>query len=238
MFSMKHYVVIESMTDVPSLARSAIRQQLAERIGGSVSSIFPEFSASFPMAVESMEKNWPKPKLALKDMGRDWHVVMFLEDPDRTLFFDDPFPMYAHQPYFDLSMVPEDWAGLYQSMSSFTITAEAFYSCIFWRNTLLPRGLGATSYCKEHRLPKTAPKALARRLGIHNLDKLRCWMVTDARDSLWVDEESRSRIVYHVAEDKFDDAAQLPFPTRTVDNYLAHVIAGRSPADFDFRKPG
>ena len=67
--------------------------------------------------------------------------------------------------------------------------------------------------------------------------KMRCWMVTDAGDSLWLDEEGCDHKVYHVKSSDFKNYYVLPNPEAKLDQYLAHYVSGAKPADFDWRKP-
>ena len=230
----KYTVVAHAMDDVPAKALSAVKPQVAAALGGAVSDMFPEFARSFPMTVTSMETHWPKPKLALMDR-RSWVAFVFLEQDALNLFFDDPHPIYANEPYFDLSMLPLKWVGLYRSMSSFTITHESVYSPLGWRNTPLPRSMDIDQFSTETNTKKAKLKAFEKQLGVTAPHKLRCWMFTDAHDSLWIDEQHCDKKVYHVHADAFAEAHVLTDPGFSLDQYLAHVVAGGLPKDFAFR---
>ncbi|MGJ7574277.1 hypothetical protein ACSFBX_27355 [Variovorax sp. RB2P76] len=240
----KYTVVAHAMAEVPAKALLpygpfklvAVRQQIAERFGGSVSEMFPEFARDFPLTVASMQAHWSKPMLALRD-GAGWHATLFLEQETLNLFFASPFPVYADEPYFDVSMLPPRWIGLYRSMESFCITEQSYYSPLGWRNTPLPRGMGIDGFSTETNTKKAKLKAFAKQLDIKLVENhLRCWMLTDAHDSLWIDHQHCDRKVYHVHADAFADAYALPDPGATLDRYLAHVVAGGSPKDFEFRE--
>lgn len=241
----KYTLVAHTMAEVPAKAllpygrfkSVAVRPQIAVTFGGSVSDMFPEFTRDFPFTVASMEAHWSKPTLALKD-GAGWHADLFLEQQAFNLFFDDPYPVYANEPYFDVSMMPPNWVGLYRSMSSFTITGKSSYSPLGWRNTPLPRSMDINQFSNETNTKKAKLKAFEKQLGVSKERKLRCWMFTDGHDSLWIDEQHCDKKVYHVHADAFADAYVLPDPGTTLDEYLAHVVAGGLPSDFDFRQRG
>ncbi len=85
-------------------------------------------------------------------MGKDWLVNLYLERENCNLFFNNPFPFYADIKNFEadaFGMLPREWMGLYSSMESFLITAKSDYSPLGWRNTLMPRGIGADVFCSE-----------------------------------------------------------------------------------------
>ena len=169
-------------------------------------------------------------------MGKNWLETVFLEQSDLNLFFNDPHPIYVNEPYFDVSMMPPQWVGLYRSMESFTITERSAYSPLGWRNTPMPRSMDIDRFSTETNTKKAKLKAFEKQLGVTQERKLRCWMLTDAHDSLWIDEQHCDKKVHHVHADAFADAYVLPNPGTTLDQYLAHVVAGGQPKDFDFRR--
>lgn len=232
----KYTVVTRTMAEVPAKAISVVKPQVAAALGGSVSDMFPEFARCFPLTVASMEAQWSKPTLSVKDMGRAWLETVFLEKGVLNLFFDDPHPIYANEQYFDVSMLPLKWVGLYRSMSSFTITEGSYYSPVGWRNTPLPRSMDIDQFSTETNTKKAKLKTFEKQLGVTQEGKLRCWMLTDAHDSLWIDEQHCDKKVHHVHGDAFADAYMLPDAGGTLDQYLAHVVAGELPKDFNFRK--
>ena len=234
----KYTVVARTMAEVPPKALGAVRPQIAATLGGSVRDIFPEFARSFPLTVASMEAHWSKPMLEVRE-GRGWFAALFLEQPTLNLFLDDAYPIYASEPDFAVAimgMVPPRWVGLYRSMSSFTITDRSAYSPLGWRNTPLPRSMDIDQFSTETHTKKAKLMAFEKQLGVTKEGGLRCWMLTDAYDSLWIDHQHCDQRVYHVHSDAFADAYALPDPGETLDLYMAHVVAGGLPKDFDFRK--
>jgi hypothetical protein len=226
------------IADVPAPALSAVRPRLADKLGSSVSEMFPEFANAFPLTVARMEAQWSKPALALKDTGRDWLATLFLEQSGLNLFLKNPFPIYAEAPDFDvviMGMMPPRWIALYRSMESFVVTKESSYSPLGWINTPLPRGLRIDQFSSETNIKKAKLRAFAKQLDMSRSEYLNCWMLTEAHDSLWIDEQHCDRKVYHVHADAIADAYVLPDPGATLDRYLAHVVAGGLPKDFDFR---
>ena len=231
----KYEFVVSSISELPAKAQAAIRPRIKATFGGTVSEIFPEFAACFPLTVASMETNWSKPTLAVTDMGSDWLPALYMEQPNLNLFFYYPDPSYVNEPYFDVSMLPPKWVGLYRSMESFAITPESSHSPLGWNNTPLPRSIDIDRFSTETHTQKAKLKAFEKQLGVTKERKLRCWMLTDAHDSLWIDEQHCDKKVYHVHADAFADAYVLPDPGTTLDEYLAHVVAGGLTSDFDFR---
>lgn len=232
----KYTIVTRTMAEVPEKALPAVRPQVAASLGGSVGDMFPEFANCFPLAVASMHSHWSKPSLAVTELGLNWLATVFVEKDALNLFFDDPHPIYVDEPYFDVSMIPLQWIGLYRSMESFTITEKSYYSPLGWRNTPLPRGMNIDQFSTETHTKKAKLKAFEKQLGVSQKHNLCCWMFTDGYDSLWIDEEHCDRKVYHVHADAFADAFVLPDPGATLDQYLAHVVSGGRPKDFDFRR--
>lgn len=171
-------------------------------------------------------------------MGTAWLTNLFLEQDARNLFFDDPYPIYADEPYFETGMLPPAWLGLYRSMSSFVITERSYYSPLGWLNTPLPRALDTDEYCKQTDSTKAAVRAFEKRLEVTMPGALRCWLLTDAQDSLWIDQQHNDRKVYHVRAGAFSEARVLPDPDKSLDEYLALVVAGGRPEEFDFRTLG
>lgn len=234
----KYTVVATNTAEIPRAGLAATKPQVAAALGSSVGEMFPEFAAGFPRTVAAMEASWSKPRLALRDMGRAWIANLFIERDDFNLFFDDPYPLHASEPYFDVSMLPPAWAVLYRSMSSFTITTGSSYSPVGWRNTPLPQSKDIEWFSLEAKIDVRPLNEFARRLGVTEPRSLRCWLLTDSIDSLWIDEQHRNRKVYHVESDRFDDALALADPDRTLDLYLAHVATPAPPDSFQFRAVG
>ncbi len=243
----KYQFVVSSIADVPVQALVphgkfgvvAVPPQIAEKLGGSVSDLFPDFARNFPLTVASMEKHWSKPTLAVKDMGGDWLANLFLEQRSHNLFMNKPYPIYASDPDFEVvvvRMLPLQWVGLYRSMESFNITSESSHSPLGWRNTPMPRSMDIDRFSTETNIKKAKLKAFEKQLGVTQERKLRCWMLTDAHDSLWIDEQHCDKKVHHVHADAFADAYVLPDPGALLDQYLAHVVAGGQPQDFNFRR--
>jgi hypothetical protein len=235
---------VPTRADLPTKALPHIPTKLKERLGGSTSQMFPEFATCFPLTVTAMERCWSKPNLAVTE-SRDWLAWVFLEREDRNLFFGGRvlWPRYDEHPEWiedGFGHLPKRWFGLYHSMSSFVITQESSYSPIGWRNTPLPNGMGIDTFSTETHTKKTKLKAFAKQIGAANELSLSCYLLTDAHDSLWVVDKPggpHTRKVHHVKADRFEEAYVLPDPENTLDEYMAHVVAGGEPKDFDFRKP-
>lgn len=231
----KFTTVVRSMAEVPPRAVNSVKPRIAGALGMPVSAMFPEFAAAFPLTTAMMEAHWSQPFLAVRDMGGGWVVYLLLEREGHNLFFDDPFPIYADRDYFDTSMMPERWIPLYRSFSSFVITDQSTYSLVAWRDTPMGRSKDVEDFAKLTNIRKSRVKALQGKLRVAQTALLRLWMLTDNLDSLWIDEEHRDRNVYHVHGDAFSNAYRVGDPGEMLDRYLAHVVSGGAPKDFDIR---
>jgi hypothetical protein len=132
-----------------------------------------------------------------------------------------------------VAMLPSSWKELYRWFWSFNITDMQVPS-VFWRNTPVSYAsrLRLADWAKMFKGGSAKAKAFAKQV---ESVELRGWLVTDAGDSLWLDEQRCDRVVYHVHGGAFDEAAVLEDSRGTLDRYLAHVVSGGSPAEFDFR---
>lgn len=236
MFSADRSIVVaHTAADIPERAHLFVPSTIAEKLGASVSTLFPEFAAAFPLTVQSMESYWSKPALAIRDMGRDWLAKLFIESDAANLFFDNPYPIYRNKQYFDVGMLPPQWTALYQSMSSFVLTPEMSYSPTCWRNTPLPHGIDVARFGDETGLTTVAFNEFKRQLEVPDDAGLRCWLITERLESLWINEHRRDGSVYHVVGDVFSDPFPLLDPGLVLDRYLSHVVARREVSEFDFR---
>jgi hypothetical protein len=130
-------------------------------------------------------------------------------------------------------MLPPAWKELYRWFDSFGIVA-ASVSAGDWINT--PFDHGSRLELEEFR-QRTGGKKTDIRAFSQKIDskKFRCWMLTDAGDSLWLDEQRCDHRVYHVKNGRFDDIFVLPNPAATLDAYLEHVVSRGAARDFNLR---
>lgn len=237
MLNQNSYVYIaRSSEEVPEKVVQHIRQEIVSALGGPVSKVFPAFSQAFPLTVESMEKHWGKPVAAFKEVVGQWLSYLLLERQDQNLFFDlryAGYPIAGPDYERDHAMLPSRWRELYRFFESFAITADS-QKTPRWNNTPFTYSgrLTLEEYRQRNGLKKSKVRDFSQKV---NSDNLMCWMISDAGDALFLDEARCDHKVYHVKDDAFEDLFVLPDPGATLDQYLAHVVSGKSPHEFNFR---
>lgn len=222
--------------DIPERCLKAVKPEIARRLGRPIDEMLPAFAENFPLTAQAMRTHWPLPVLAFYEYAFTPHGSLVLEGADRNLFFDlgnVALPTEGADFESYVAMLPPPWKELYRWFWSFTITVDVTPS-LYWRNT-------PVSYASRLRLRDWArlfkggtAKAKRFERRVRSLE-LRGWLATDADDTLWLDERRCDHLVYHVRGGAFDDAVVLADPSRKLDQYLAHVVSGGRPADFDFR---
>ncbi len=226
--------------DVPEKALAWVQPKLVDLLGLPVSQMFPEFTAKFPHTANAMEQHWPTPKLYGSNFMDDIQATIGMVRSDANLFFKCTLAVQdVTGSYFDsdVRMLPPQWVELYRWFYSFHITTSARW-LLGWDNT-------PTSYSNRKAVPAFCQfRNLAGKVGKNwaaknNFDekKFKAWMWTDAGDALWLDEARCDHQVYHMRNNSFDDIVLLQNAEAVLDNYLAHIVAGGNPKDFDFRAP-
>ena len=229
-------------TFFPPGAHESVDAILVERLGGTVAELYPEFAAAFPAAVASMQRNYGRPLLVLTTVKLRWIHRFLSEGAEDNLLFG---PKGAQEDKsgseFDRhhAMLPSAWRELYRWFDSFSISEMSIDGRTHF-NT--PLGYSGRQHINDIRdvygelleikISKRAASAFKSRL---DSDNLRCWMCTEAGDTLWLDEQRMDQKVYHAPAQNFADVVELPDPSGTLDHYLAHFIGGGAVADFDFR---
>lgn len=235
--SYKH--ICRAPTDIPVNAYSRLRREIGENIGLEIGRLFPSFKHAFPETAAALEKYWPTPIIVCEPWRNDWLVALVLERQDLNLFFNvtnvsEPID----GPDFEQShgMLPMAWRELYRWFGSFVITNESVKPTN-WKNTPFPYSgrLSLEEYRQQIGAKKSSARAFAAQLETSE-DWLRCWLWTDAGDALFLDEKKRDHRVYHIRNNDLADVLVLPYPDRSLDSYLAHIVSGAKPGEFDFRK--
>lgn len=220
----------------PARIISDVRAEIVASLGKPIGAFFAGFSREFPRTVAAMTTHWAAPILALREYRTRWFASLVLEGDASNLFFDladvgDPMT----GPFFEseYSMLPTAWKELYRGFWSFTISSESIPDR-YWKNTPVrfPGRIRLADYQQHFKGARAAAMAFARRL---NSQQLTCWLVTDAGESLWLDEKHRDGRVYHVRQSAFEDAAELSEPGATLDRFLAHIMSGGAAGAFEFR---
>lgn len=231
--------IYEVSSEIPEDALPFIRSELVASLGQVAGVMFPAFAAAFPLTIKEIANYWPnKPKFVATE-SKDWWVYqVVIERIDLNLFFNKP-PMAdwdVDGEEFDegLEMLPTSWKELYRWFDSFCIIENWMGGNVIKNTPFCYSGrLDLESYRQEYGLKKVVVREFQEAIGSK---KLRSWMVTDAGDSLWLDEQRCDHKVYHVKNHNFNDVYVLPSPEDALDRYLAHYVSGGKPVDFDFRK--
>lgn len=231
--------IYKASSEIPQDALPFIRPELVANLSQAVGVMFPSFAAAFPLTIKAITDYWPdKPKFVVTKSIDWWVYQVVIERTDLNLFFNSP-PMADWEvdgDEFDeeRAMLPKRWVELYRWFDSF---------CII-ENTMGGHVIQNTPFCYSSRkdLKQYRQGHGLKFADIREFEKtidskdLRCWMVTDAGDSLWLDEERCDHKVYHVKSGNFKDFYVLSNSENTLDEYLAHYVAGGKPEDFDFRQ--
>jgi len=230
--------VCTTSAEIPEQAVATIRPEIAAALGESVGVMFPAFAQAFPLTVAALEAHWPKPIAAFKQIGwrQHWHGFLLLERFDLNLYFDlSHVDGPLDGPFYDQShaMLPPKWRELYRWFESFTVT-EGSVKPMDWWNTPFPYAgrLGLDQYREGSGATKSQVRDFRKKIGS---TRLKCWLLTEAEDALFLDEARCDHKVYHIRGTAFDDVVVLPDADATLDRYMAHVVSGKPPAEFDFR---
>lgn len=235
--STQYQYVCTQGSEVPEAAYPFIHPELLSKLGQSTRVMFPAFAKAFPLTMVAMEEFWPlQPKLSLYKTysSKNWLHNFVLEREDLNLIFNPEWNPYSE--LFDEyhKMVPTTWKELYRWFDSFSLQEGSIGGFVSSNTPFHYSGRkDIDDFCAEHSIKKSELKKFA-----HSIDskKLRCWMVTNANDSLWLDEDHCDQKVYHVKNHNFNDVYVLPAPEETMDKYLAYYVAQGNPSYFDFRK--
>ena len=230
-------VVCETAEDIPAGGLKIVRPEIVQQLGNTVDAMFPAFAAAFPQCAAAMKEHWSKPKLVVAPVGLDWIASVVLEGTGaKNIQIKHGWVLAeVDGPEFEeyKAMLPVAWKELYRWFDSFGLTDYPFNGD--WINTPF-------NYAS-----RLAPERYRQLIGGKKTDvrdfekrfdsiKLRCWLLTDASDTLWLDEQRCDHKVYHLRGGNFKDVGVLANPAQALDTYLAHVLSGGKPADFDFYK--
>lgn len=231
--------ICNSQSDIPKEALEHLDGQIVDNIGEVFSEIFPQFSQAFALASSRIEKLWGSPKLVLKKVMREWLSFVVAQSDEKNLFFDlQPEFKEKEGEFFDENhqMLPDGWKELYRWFNSFGVTDKSYFPMDWWNTPFRYEArLDLDSYEEGSGATRKQTEQFAKKIGCKR-ESLRCWLLTENEDALFIDEEHCDHKVYHVRGKLLDDIYVLPDPLQTLDEYLAHFLSGGKPADFDFRK--
>ena len=223
---------------IPEQARGRIRPEIAAQLGLPVKNMFPEFAEAFPLTVTAMDTHFSRPIAGLEQRPAtgNWLTVLLLENPHSNLFFDlrsINYPLNGPDYDRDHAMLPPQWRELYRWFESFVITAGSVKPMEWWNTPFSYAGrLNFTEFCQGSGATKADVRSFKK---IVDSDQMMCWLLTEGGDALFLDEARCDHKVYHVRGSALSDAVVLPNAHTTLDRYLAHVVSGGLPANFEFR---
>lgn len=232
-------LVCTSASDLGDAQRSRLNSVVIDGLGAPVGEMFTGFAAAFPRTVAAIEREYAEPIVLFEFFEGTWMASLAAEGHDLNLFFYlAPYTLETEGPAFErnCAMLPPGWKELYRYFWSFMLTERSYHSNV-WTNT--PFSYSRRLPIERYRVLRGVKKAVIRDFvqSIHanSVHYLHCWLLTDAGDALFLDEEKRDGKVYHVKDDNFADYRLLDDPETVLDNYLAHYVTTQSPAGFDFR---
>lgn len=234
--SVQYQFFCSTKSEVPEEAQAYIHPLLLEKLGNSTRDIFPDFAKAFPFTIMALEKNWPlSMKLFIwkQFASKNWMHVCVLEGGEMNLYFNVKFR--RSNELFDQNhiMLPERWKELYRWFDSFLMHEFSMGAFVYGNTPFHYSGRkDVDDFSAEFSVKKSELKNFSKSL---ESNKMYCWMVTDAGDSLWIDEDHCDRKVYHVKNHNFNDFIVLTDPEDVLDKYLAHYVSGGKVENFNFR---
>ncbi|NWB95778.1 hypothetical protein HX882_07760 [Pseudomonas gingeri] len=232
----RYTFICSRRSDINGSISGEIRPEVRESLELPFGVMFPDFRKSLPLTTAAIEAEWPVPMATFKKFLGIWLCSLVSEKPDTNLFFglctvteptDGPVYELEH------AMLPSSWKENYRFFDSFTISTDSV-APTGWLNT--PFNYASRMTLDSYRSYVGAKKTDARRFQeTIGSNQLICWLLTDGGDALFLDELRCDQKVYHIKNANFQDFCVLKNPNVTLDMYMAHVVSGNPPADFDFR---
>lgn len=231
--------ICASPDDIPQQAIEHLDSNIVKNTGADIAVLFPQFCNVFKLAANELTRSWSTPKLVLKNHLNRWLSFIVVQTENKNLFFDlQPEFMEKEGEDFEEEhqMLPEGWKELYRWFNSFGITDKSFFPMDWWNTPFRYEArLDLDDYEDGSGATRKQTEQFAKKIGCKR-ESLRCWLLTENEDALFIDEEHCDQKVYHVHGKQLDDIYVLPDPQKTLDEYLAHFLSGGKPADFNFRK--
>lgn len=221
--------------DVPAPTLKIVRSEIVAQLGCPVDAMFPAFAAAFPLCVAAMKQYWATPKLVTVRVVTNWIASIVLEGPvaKNIRIMLRSVDAEVDGPEFEeyKAMLPMAWKELYRWFDSFGMQESPFGSN--WINTPFhhPARLDLEQYRQRIGGKKADIRVFEK---VIDSNKFRCWLLTEAGDTLWLDEQRCDHKVYHLHGGNFKDVGVIENPALALDSYLAHFVAGGKPSDFDF----
>ncbi|MFJ7790631.1 hypothetical protein [Pseudomonas sp. NPDC096925] len=232
-------LVCTSGVDLGDAQRPHLNSVVIDKLGACVGEMFPGFAAAFPRAVAAIEREYAVPIVLFESYRGTWIASLAAEGRALNLFFYlAPETLATEGPTFErnCAMLPARWKELFRYFWSFMLTERSYLS-MDWTNS--PFSYSGRLSIERYRVLRGVKKAVMRdfvkSIQASSEHYLRCWLLTDAGDALFLDEGKCDRKVYHVKNDDFADYRLLEDPETLLDSYLAHYVTTQSPEGFDFR---
>lgn len=230
-----------SQAEVPKEALAYLDKAILEGIGGSFTEIFPWFGSVFDKTSRTIESLWSTPKLAINKGVREWVSYIVVQCDEKNLFFLlQPEFMEKEGELFDenYQMLPASWREMYRWFNSFCVTKESYCPMDWWNTPFrYSARLDLDDYEQGSGATRKETDKFSEIIGCPR-DKLRCWLLTENGDALFVNEEACDGKVFHVLGKNLEVITELNDPRATMDIYLTHYLSGGSPADFNFKLEG
>jgi len=219
--------------------RQRLSGQVVNTLGAPLSKMFPRFAKAFPETVAVIERKYAVPVVLFRKHMGVWMPSLVAEGSSLNLFFSlVAVSLETEGPDFEDScaMLPDRWKELYRYFWSFEVTEDS-YKSMDWTNT--PFSYSGRLTIERYRVLRGVKKSVIRDF-VHDVaadseHSLYCWLLTDAGDALFLDEDKCDGKVYHVRNDDFSSYHLLADPETVLDNYLAHYLTTQSSEGFDFR---
>jgi hypothetical protein len=230
-------------TDGPEAALTQLQEVAVKKLGESFADMFPQIALYFPKMSNVLSQSWSRPQLGLKRTLRgNWIAKIIMCKENQTCYFslqpndsDGVSEGESFEEYY--RPLPRFWMELYREVESFVVTGGTVPEFHYWNTPFRADArLDLDDYSEGSGASKSQVKAFAKKVGCR-YDALRCWLLTENEDALFLDEEHCDHKVYHVRGKKLDDIYVLPDAQKTLDAYFSHFLSGGKPADFDFRAP-
>ncbi|BBP59834.1 hypothetical protein [Pseudomonas sp. St316] len=237
MLDIKKFDFICSVTDkLDSSVIDRIKPEIKAALGAPASVMFKDFAAAFPLTANAIDEQWLPPVAAFKKGVRLWLPSLVCQGYEKNLFFNLTSvnePTSGQQYDLEHAMLPLKWRELYRLFDSFVVT-ESSVQPTGWLNA--PFDFASRMTLERYRIhvggKKAAMRALEEKIGSL---QLRCWLLTESGDALFLDEARCDHKVYHMKNGEFDDCHLLKQADEVLDKYLAGYVSENVLADFNFR---
>ncbi|WP_353631296.1 hypothetical protein ABVN18_15720 [Pseudomonas canadensis] len=213
-----------------------LKPEIKAALGTPVSIMFGDFAVAFPLTAHAIDEQWPPPVAAFKKGVRLWLPSLVCQGLEKNLFFNLTFVNEAtsgQQYDVEHAMLPLKWRELYRLFNSFVVT-DSSVQPTDWLNT--PFDYASRLTLDRYRIlvggKKADMRALEEKIGSK---QLRCWLLTESGDALFLDEARCDHKVYHIKNGEFYDCHLLMQADEVLDKYLAGYVSNDGVVGFNFR---